>query len=213
MRPSLVQARFYGILDAGYLSGEAQYEARARALIDGGADIVELRAKEADEAALRRLIDRLLPVFLDARVPLTLNDDVTLAAQYDGLGAHIGQDDMAVAAARSQLGEDRILGLSTHSLAQAQGAIAQAAVLDYFCVGPVYATATKPEYAAVGLDLVAEVAALAPTLPWFAIGGVNRRTANAVQAAGAPRVVVVSDALQADDTAAVVREIRRRFVD
>ncbi|MGF1447818.1 MAG: thiamine phosphate synthase [Opitutales bacterium] len=211
MRPSLHQARFYGILDSGYLSDVAAYEAKARALIDGGADIVELRAKDADEAVLRGLIERVLPLFVEAGIPLTLNDAVALAAEYDGLGAHIGQDDMDVAEARRLLGEDRVLGLSTHSLTQASEAMTQTAHLDYFCVGPVFATATKPEYAAVGLELLSEVAALQPPLPWFAIGGVNRATMDAVQAAGAPRVVVVSDALQAEDTALVVREIRGRF--
>ncbi|MGF1484307.1 MAG: thiamine phosphate synthase [Opitutales bacterium] len=210
MRPSLKEARFYGILDSGYLEPNA-LAPKAQALIEGGADIVELRAKGASEAQLRDWIEAVLPLFVEAQIPLTLNDAVHLAAEYEGLSAHIGQDDLAVDAARMILGGERILGLSTHSLEQARAADAQTGLLDYFCVGPVFATPTKPEYAAVGLDLIAQVAALRPQLPWFAIGGINRETMHAVLEAGAPRVVVVSDALEAADTASVVRTIRACF--
>jgi thiamine-phosphate pyrophosphorylase len=144
------------------------------------------------------------------RVPfLVINDDVELGARTAGAGLHLGQDDRPATAARTGIGPDRVLGLSTHSWEQAQAAMAlPAGVLSYFCVGPLFATPTKPDYTPVGLELVRRVAAARPALPWFVIGGITRANLGAVIAAGAPRVVVVSDVLRAEDPAAAVRAIR-----
>lgn len=201
------QARFYGILDTGYVP-PSQWEAKAKALIEGGAGLVEFRAKDCAQSLRIELLDTIVPLFAAAGVPLIVNDHLDLALRHPGLGLHLGQDDMPPREARKALGPDRILGLSTHSLEQAQNAIALPDVLSYFAVGPVFATATKPTYAPVGLELVQQVASLQPPLPFFAIGGINRQTVQAVKHAGAERVVVVSDALCAEDTAGVVREIR-----
>jgi len=208
--PAPVQAyRFYGILDTAYVTPR-QWSEKCRALLAGGADMVEMRAKRESPAERERLLDAIVPLFEGTDVPLIVNDFLELALRHPRLGLHLGQDDMPVDEARAALGPERILGLSTHSLEQARDAIAQAHALSYFCVGPVYATATKPEYAAVGLDLVRAVAALHPPLPFFAIGGVNTTTLDAVLAAGARRVCVVSEPLLAGDTAACVRALRQR---
>ncbi|KAF0094199.1 MAG: thiamine-phosphate pyrophosphorylase [Puniceicoccaceae bacterium 5H] len=202
-------ALFYGILDTGYVSDHA-WEDKCRALIDGGADIIQLRAKHETPDQRRTLLERILPLFEHIDTPLVINDHLELALAYPRLGLHLGQDDMSVAEARKQLGPDRVLGLSTHSPQQAADAmLLHGQHLNYFAVGPVYATPTKPTYEPVGLELVRHVAALQAPLPWFAIGGVNRQTIAEVKAAGAPRVVVVSDVLKASDTAAAVREIRQ----
>ncbi|MGE9296706.1 MAG: thiamine phosphate synthase, partial [Puniceicoccales bacterium] len=137
--------RVYGILDTGY-APRAQWVDKCKALLDGGADIVQLRAKGSDLDERRALLEQILPLFAGSPTPLVVNDDWQLALEYPGLGVHIGQDDDPVDTVRAALGPDRILGLSTHSPAQAQGAIAQAALLDYFAVGPVFATPTKPDY-------------------------------------------------------------------
>ena len=130
------------------------------------------------------------------RAPLLIiNDDVELCARYPTTGLHIGQDDTSPAEARRRIGPDRVIGLSTHSFEQARAADALAGTIDYFCVGPVFATQTKPDYTPVGPELVRRVSAMKPRLPWFAIGGINRLTLREVLAAGASRVVVVSDLL------------------
>lgn len=174
--------------------------------------LVQIRAKQSDRQETRALIDE---VFADVEargVPLILNDDVELAVQYPGMGAHVGQDDMDPEHARKLLGPDRILGWSTHSPEQAQKAEEKSSVIDYFAVGPVFATATKPTYEPVGLELVSQVAQrLQPRLPWFAIGGINLNTVEAVVAAGAQRVVVVSDVLLAADPAERARSIVDRL--
>ena len=85
-------------------------------------------------------------------------------------------------------------------------------ILDYFAVGPIYATGTKPGREPVGLGLVRKVAASNPDLPWFCIGGVNARTARAVRAAGGRRIVAVSAVLAPDDTEGAVKSLVAEFL-
>ena len=210
--PSLQDARFYAILDTAYVP-RARWRTVCAALIEGGADLVQVRAKRATAPERERLLEEILPLFGEPaglRPRLVINDDVELCTRHPGTGLHVGQDDTPPAAARDRIGPDRVLGLSTHSLAQAEAAMALApGVLDYFAVGPVFATRTKPDYVPVGLDLVRRVAAAFPRTPWFCIGGINRLNTREVVAAGAMRVVAVSDVLLAPDPASAIREIRR----
>jgi thiamine-phosphate pyrophosphorylase len=155
------------------------------------------------------LLRGLAPLCAAANVPLICNDDLAAALAVPGVGLHVGQEDMPPAAARAALGPERPLGLSTHSLAQVRAAFELGGVLNYFAVGPVFATPTKPDYPAVGLELVAAVAALKPRLPWFCIGGIKLANAAQVRAAGARAVVVVSEVLQAAAPEQTTRELRR----
>ena len=131
--------------------------------------------------------------------------DVALAAGADIL--HLGQDDLPMAWARRVVGDGVLLGRSTHDLGQARAAVAEG--WDYLAVGPVWPTATKPGRPAVGTGLVAAVAALDPPVPWFAIGGIDRRNLGQVTAAGASRVVVVRAVTDAPDPATAAAELRR----
>jgi len=207
----LTRARFYAILDTGYVP-RSRWSKVCRALIDGGAEIIQLRAKTERPAERRALLEEILPLFAEAGAgapPLVINDDIELALSHSGLGLHVGQDDLPAVEARRLLGPGRILGLSTHSREQVAGALAlDRGVLDYFAVGPVFPTQTKPGYHAVGLELVAHAAASARELPFFCIGGINRANIAQVVAAGGPRVVAVSDILCDPDPAGAVREIR-----
>ncbi len=179
--PAVTAARFYAILDTGYAAPE-QLPDLAQAALAGGAKVLQLRAKGETTAWRIRLLNTLAPLAAKAGVPLVVNDDLEAARAVAGVGLHVGQDDLAPRMARAALGPDRVIGLSTHSIEQARAAIAQTDVLTYFAVGPVFATATKPDYAAVGLELVKAVAALQPPMPWFCIGGINRK--NVAQPAG-----------------------------
>lgn len=207
----LSHARFYAILDTGYVP-RSRWSKVCSALINGGADIIQLRAKTERPAERRELLEEILPLFAAAGAaapPLVINDDIELALSHPGLGLHIGQDDLPALEARRRLGPGRILGLSTHSREQVAAARALApGALDYFAVGPVFPTQTKPGYRAVGLELVAHAAVVAGALPFFCIGGINRGNVAQVVAAGARRVVAVSDILCDPDPAGAVREIR-----
>jgi thiamine-phosphate pyrophosphorylase len=202
----LENASFYGILDTGYVS-EADWFSKCEQLILGGADIIQLRAKKESIQKKIELLEKILPLFNENTPPLIINDDIEIALKFPNLGLHIGQDDIPAKEARAQLGPNRILGLSTHSIEQAKGAIEQSDLLDYFAVGPVFATNTKPDYIPVGLELVNLVTELKPPLPFYCIGGINLSNIKQVIDNGGRRVVAVSDVLCADDTAKAVKRL------
>lgn len=201
---ALSRSRFYGILDTQYVSSK-QWVDTCQAMIQGGASIVQLRAKDTRTQRRVSLLESILPIVRKAKIPLVINDDLELALRYPGLGLHIGQDDLPPRVCRYHLGPHRILGLSTHSLLQAKRAMALDTILSYFAVGPVFATQTKPTVAPVGIDLVRKVAALKPRLPFYAIGGITPHNLAEVLAAKARRIVAVSAVLCAADTAAATR--------
>lgn len=206
----LSSARLYAILDTAYVE-DHQWESVCVQLIAGNADLIQLRAKERSRGQKRELLERILPLFASSATPLIINDDVELALEFPGLGIHIGQDDGDVAETRKSIGPDRILGLSTHSPEQARAAIAQSELLNYFAVGPVFATQTKPDYTPVGLRLVETVSKMHPPIPWFCIGGIKRTNLDSVIAAGGRRAVVVSEILESSNPPELIGEYRARL--
>ena len=204
---SLRDARLYGILDLGYVKPE-NAEAMTRALLGGGVEVLQLRAKQATPQEVETLARRLLPLTRDAGVPFVINDHPHVAAVVGSEGVHVGQDDLSVAETRRIVGASCFVGKSTHSLAQAQAAFAEGP--DYIGFGPLFATGTKPDYVPVGLQDIAAVEQQA-TVPVFCIGGVNAERLNAILAAGARRVVVVSAFLLAADVRTTVREFQARL--
>src|SRR5207253_7181482 len=118
---------------------------------------------------------------------------------------HLGQNDLSARHARRILGDDLLIGISTHSAEEFEAASPDA---DYLSAGPVYATPTKPGRTATGLGFVRVAAALclerAAVRPWFAIGGIDASTIDAVMLAGAERVAVVRAVTEAEDPATAV---------
>jgi thiamine-phosphate pyrophosphorylase len=195
----LRSARLYLILEADAATRVVEPALR------GGVDVVQLRDKEANDAqivaagvGLRRLCD-------DHDALLFVNDSADLALDCRADGIHVGQDDEAVAAIRARVGDRLAIGVSTHSAEQI--AAAEASDADYFAVGPVHATPTKPGRPAVGLELVRHAAEHAAK-PWFAIGGIDSANAAAVVAAGARRLAVVRAIRDADDPESAAGELR-----
>ena len=181
----------------------------AEAVLGAGVDVVQLRDKDAEAVPLLEAAAELRQAADRHGALLAVNDraDVALAAGADVL--HLGQGDLPMDWARQIVGADMLLGRSTHDLEQARRAIAEG--WDYFAVGPVYPTATKPGRPTVGTALLQAVAALAPPVPWFAIGGVDRSNLTEVTSAGAGRVVVVRAITEASDPAAAAAELRRQL--
>jgi thiamine-phosphate pyrophosphorylase len=128
--------------------------------------------------------------------------DVAIAAGADGV--HLGQNDLPPAWARRVVGPDLLIGLSTHSVAEFDAGAPEA---DYLCVGPVFATPTKPGRRATGLGIVTHASSRAregfEKRPWFAIGGVDGTSLPGVRSAGAERIVVVRAAAGPDPGASV----------
>lgn len=149
------------------------------------------------------LARQIAPMCRAHNVPFIINDHPDLVADCGADGVHVGQDDIPVAEARRIAGPNKIVGLSTHSLNQAVSAVSQAP--DYIGFGPLFATATKPDYRPIGIKDISEVHRLVE-LPVFCIGGIKRENLPDVLAAGARRVVIVSGILQAKDPAIYTRE-------
>jgi thiamine-phosphate pyrophosphorylase len=194
-RERLAAARLYLVADA---SAAPWLDAALR----GGVDIVQLREKDASDEALLAAAERFRRACGEHGALFILNDRPDLVAAAGADGVHIGQDDVPVAEARRLVGDDRLVGLSTHSPAQ----VDVAAGVDYIGVGPVHATPTKPGRPAVGLDLVRYAAANAG-VPFFAIGGIDATNVDAVRAAGAERIAVVRAISQAHDPEAAAEAL------
>lgn len=180
--------------------------ALARACLAGGAGCLQVRAKSLASGALLEICDEVVAMARPAGAVVLVNDRADLARLSGASGVHLGQTDIPPAAARRLVGEQAVVGLSTHTLDQARAALV--APVDYVAIGPVFGTTTKATgYAAVGLELVGRVAAAAgPSKPVVAIGGVTLGRARSVLDAGASAVAVISDLLATGDPEARVRE-------
>ena len=200
--------RLYVIVDRA-AAGSRDLAQIAAAAIRGGADVIQLRDKSATDEALVREAERLMRLTREAGVPLIINDRPAIARAVGADGAHLGQGDMPVAAARALLGPGAILGKSTHSLEQALAAEAEGA--DYIGCGPVFATPTKPDYGSVGLELIGRAGARI-AVPVVCIGGIDVKTLPQVLAAGAERVAVVRAVCAAPDPEAVARALKRALI-
>ncbi|HEY5791909.1 MAG TPA: thiamine phosphate synthase, partial [Chthoniobacterales bacterium] len=177
-------------------------------MLDGGVGMLQLRAKQWGEAPIAKLAEKIQPLCARAGVPFILNDFPQLVPVVGADGAHVGQDDLPVAEARALAGGGKIIGKSTHSLAQAEAAWAERP--DYIGFGPLFATATKPDYVPIGTEDIAEVHRRM-NLPIFCIGGIKLENLRRVVEAGAKRVVIVSGILQAADIPAYCRECLGRL--
>src|SRR5919202_6463100 len=153
-----------------YLAVEVGCEEVVRAALGAGLDMVQLRDKDADDATLLRAAGELRDLCRAHGAVFVVNDRPDLALECGADAVHLGQDDAPVETVRSEVGERLAIGLSTHS--RDQIAAAETSSADYYAVGPVHATPTKPGRPAVGLGLVRHAAAVA-SKPWFAIGGID----------------------------------------
>ncbi|MDQ0944123.1 thiamine phosphate synthase [Streptomyces sp. V1I1] len=206
-RALLSDARLYLCTDARRQQGDLA--GFLDAVLSSGVDIVQLRDKGMEAAEELEH----LQVFADAcrrhGKLLAVNDraDVGHAIGSDVL--HLGQGDLPVPAARAILGDEVLIGRSTHAESEVDAAVAEPGV-DYFCTGPCWPTPTKPGRYAPGLGLVRYAAGLETDRPWFAIGGIDAGNLDEVLDAGARRIVVVRAITEADDPAAATASLAKR---
>lgn len=207
--------RLYCLLDLGYTRPE-DAETVAAALLSGGADLLQLRAKGQPLDLIASVARRLIPLCRAAGVPFILNDFPALAGELDADGVHIGQDDGSLENARALFNSSKsairnpqspiLFGRSTHSLAQAEAALAEG--FDYIGFGPLFPTPTKAGRPGIGLADIAEMERrVGSRIPAFCIGGIKRSNLPEVLAAGARRVVIVSDLLSAPDVEVATHEV------
>jgi thiamine-phosphate pyrophosphorylase len=206
--PTLPEARLYLCTDARREQGDLPEFLDA--VLEAGVDVVQLREKNLEAADELEL----LALFADAcrrhgrLLAVNYRADLAFAAGADIL--HLGQRDLDPRTARRIVGPDTVIGLSSHSTAEANAA-AEAAEVGYFCIGPVWPTPTKPGRPHTGLDPIREMAGRAVARPWFAIGGIDESSLDLVLDAGATRVVVVRAITDAEDPGAAAKRIAGRL--
>ncbi len=201
----MIAPRLYVVLDRT-ASGGRDLDTILAGALDGGAEMIQLREKTLPSGTIFALAERLAVRCRAARVPFIVNDRVDLAVAVGADGVHLGQDDLPPAHARALMKPGMILGLSTHSVEQAEAA--QGAGADYVAVGSMFPTATKPEFQLVGPAL-ARTARPVVRVPLIGIGGITEDNVGEVIAAGADGVAVISAVCGAPDPAAAAR----RFVE
>ena len=200
--------RLYGIVDMGYVRPEDVKQVTS-ALLQGGVRILQLRAKGVELDAVEALARRMQPLCRAAGAIFVLNDYPEMAARIGADAVHVGQDGGPLEDVRAIVGQDMLIGRSTHSPEQALAAVAEGA--DYIGFGPLFPTGTKPGRPAIGLQDIATVQAQLGDFPMYCIGGINGSTLPAVLAAGARRVVIVSWLLQQADVAGAAQNVIARM--
>ncbi|SET34517.1 thiamine phosphate synthase [Paenibacillus sp. NFR01] len=179
--------------------------------ISGGVTMFQFREKGAGAlvgADAEQLGRQLQAICRAHGIPFIVNDDIGLALKLDADGVHVGQDDAPAAILRAKLGPSKIVGVSAHTLEEAQRAISDGA--DYLGVGPVYPTSSKPDAkAAAGTALIGQLRAAGITVPVVGIGGITPQNAAPVIAAGADGVSVISAIASAEHPELMAKRFRQ----
>ncbi|MCW2646041.1 MAG: thiamine-phosphate pyrophosphorylase [Pseudonocardiales bacterium] len=207
--PDLADARLYLCTDSRSRTGDL--EQFLDAVLAAGVDVVQLREKGLEARAEIGLLETFAAAAQRHGRLFAVNDRADVAHAVRAPILHLGQDDLPVPLAREIVGDEMIIGRSTHSPGQADAARTEGGV-DYYCTGPVWTTPTKPGRPAAGLQLVAHAAAQQDERPWFAIGGIESLDRlDEVLARGGRRVVVVRAITEAEDPAAATRAFAERL--
>ncbi len=208
----MILPRLYAILDQDAARAHGwTVPALARACLDGGARLLQVRAKSAGAGELLDLCLEVGALASEHGATLLVNDRADVARLVPGAGVHVGQDDLPPALARLVVGPTVIVGFSTHTTAQVDASVIEP--IGYLAVGPVFGTRTKDTgYDPVGLDLVRHASRVAQ-VPVVAIGGITLDRAREVIDAGAASVAVISDLFTTGDPAARVAAFMAALAD
>lgn len=206
-------ARLYLCTDARDAQGD--FAEFVEAALSGGVDMIQLRQKGLAPEREVELLKQMRRIAQPYQALVVVNDSPQVAEAFGSDVLHLGQDDGSPRKARASLHEWAKIGRSTHDRRQIKDAVKDRDV-DYFAVGPIWATPTKPGRPAVGLDLIRTAVELAPpstveSKPWFAIGGIDSGNLDQVLDAGARRIVVVRAITEASDPEAAARQLKDRL--
>lgn len=197
----------YGVTSAGMAADKLV--AQTQKALAGGMDAVQLRAHNISDREMLALGKRIKELCHKAGALFIVDNRADLAVALDADGLHVGHTDLPVAIVRGMVGHRKIVGVSSHSLPEALEA--QRAGADYVSCGPIWATPTKPDYKAVGLNLIGLYKA-ALRIPFVAIGGVDETNIDQVQVAGAKCVAVVRALFEAADPEAMAKLLKGRIL-
>jgi len=185
----------YAILDRSVVTDES-FEQAARAMIEGGIDLVQYRAKDTGPDVRKRDLVTLLAAAGPAGIPVIVNDDPELAVEVGAQGVHLGADDPSPSEARALLGDGALIGVTVHSLDELDRLDRNG--IDYIAVGSIFPSPTKREVRPVGTELIESVSRLAEGMKIVAIGGINVSNIESVFDAGADGAAMISALLSGD---------------
>lgn len=174
-------------------------------VLQGGVDVVQLREKDLDDDTRLAAARLMVPICRDFAVPFIMNDSPELASRVGADGVHVGQEDESVARCRELLGDEAIVGLSTHSDGEFDAALGQPA--SYFSAGPIVATPTKPGREGTGVEYALSCERRSDR-PVFVTGGVTGANVAALVASGLRRFVVVRYLTQSPEPERSARHLR-----
>jgi thiamine-phosphate pyrophosphorylase len=200
--------RLYVVTDRQQTAGRP-LEAVVAAAARGGAGMIQLREKDLTARELYDLGARLQSLLIPYGIPLLINDRLDVAQALDAAGVHLAGHSLSPTQARRQLGPDKLLGVSTHSLEEARQAMREG--VDFIVFGPVYDTPSKRQYGSPqGLQRLAEVVAHV-TCPVIAIGGIDTDNLPQVLQTGAHGVAMIRAVLAAPDPCLATRQLRQQL--
>jgi len=205
----LKNSGLYVILDRA-IAGDRDLADIAEDIIDGGADLIQLRDKVSSDSKFLKTAKSLRKITRKRRVLLIINDRADIAIASDSDGLHIGGDDLPLAEARRLIGKDKIIGISTHSLQEAL--LAQENGADYIGVGPIFKTASKPDLKPIGPDIVSQISAHID-IPAFFIGGIDLNNLDEITGRGGKSIAVASAILNMTDISKTVRTFKETLLN
>ena len=180
----------------------------ARLVIDGGADAIQLREKTISDREFISLAGEVRDITTKRGSLLIINDRVHVAREINADGVHLGQQDMSVLEARDIIGNEKIIGVSTHSIIQARQAQKDGA--DYIAIGPIYPTKTKGYEPSIGIEIIQKISG-AVNIPIIAIGAITLENLEEVLQAGASRIAVCSAIISAQDILSTTRQFKDKL--
>lgn len=203
----LAESRLYVLIDSR--NDAEEFESLVRTLIESQVDVIQLRDKQLDDRSLlsraKQLCDLVRTNSASHRALAIINDRADIAAAAGADGVHVGQDELPVAAARSIVGPDALVGVSTHNIEQARQAVLEGA--DYLGVGPTFPSKTKDFDDFPGIAFVKQIAEEI-SLPAFAIGGIAADNVEQVTQTGLRRIAVSGSVLSSADPRKTIETLR-----
>ena len=180
----------------------------SRLVIDGGADAIQLREKTISDSQFITLAREVRDITTKRESLLIINDRIHIAREVNADGVHLGQQDMCALEARDIIGNEKIIGVSTHSITQAKQAQKNGA--DYIAIGPIYPTSTKDYEPSVGIEIIREISG-AVSIPFIAIGAITLDNLDEILKAGASRIAVCSAIIGAKDIYSTTRQFKKKL--
>lgn len=194
----------YAVTNRAWVGKQSLYE-QVESALKGGATCVQLREKELDDAGFLEEAKAIRALCKRYHVPFIVNDNVDIAIACNADGVHVGQEDMQAWDVRNRVGDAMIIGVSAHSVEEAQEAVRNGA--DYLGVGAMFSTSTKADVSVLPVDTLKAICA-AVEIPVVAIGGINKQNLMTLAGTGVDGVALVSAIFSAEDIEAECQELR-----